>query len=117
MHSTRLLVALLLISAPLAVSQTTPTEAQTLQSILSELRQLRHDSKQRVLWLQGHKSHCIDSSGKMRQWRVQRSVSVMRDQGLMSLGQTETKKRSTSKLILLPPIIATRRNLSRGLKM
>jgi hypothetical protein len=43
MHSTRLLVILLLISATLAFSQTAPTEAQTLQSILSELRQLRHD--------------------------------------------------------------------------
>ena len=43
MHSTRLFVILVLISAPLAVSQTAPPEAQTLQSILSELRQLRHD--------------------------------------------------------------------------
>src|SRR5579864_7684987 len=43
MHSTSLLVILLLISASPAVSQTAPTEAQTLQSILSELRQLRHD--------------------------------------------------------------------------
>lgn len=43
MHSARLFIILFLISSPLAVSQTAPTEAQTLQSILSELRQLRHD--------------------------------------------------------------------------
>ena len=43
MYSTRLLFILLLIFAPFAVSQTAPSEAQTLQSILSELRQLRHD--------------------------------------------------------------------------
>jgi chromosome segregation ATPase len=39
----RLVVALLLISCPYTVSQTTPTDSQTLQAILVELRQLRHD--------------------------------------------------------------------------
>src|SRR5215471_371439 len=38
-----LVVVLLLISAPCTVSQTAPTDSQTLQAILGELRQLRHD--------------------------------------------------------------------------
>jgi len=40
---TRLVVVLLLISAPYTLSQTAPTDSQTLQAILGELRQLRHD--------------------------------------------------------------------------
>jgi chromosome segregation ATPase len=44
MHrSTAWIVALLLISTPSALSQTPPTDSETLRSILTELRQLRHD--------------------------------------------------------------------------
>jgi chromosome segregation ATPase len=42
-RSTLWIVTLLLISAPSALSQTPPTDSQTLQAILAELRQLHHD--------------------------------------------------------------------------
>lgn len=44
MHrSTPLIMALLVISAAPALSQTAPSDSKTLQAILAELRQLRHD--------------------------------------------------------------------------
>ena len=42
-RSTPLIVTLLVISLVPAVGQTAPTDSQTLQAILSELRQLRHE--------------------------------------------------------------------------
>src|SRR6266567_5902283 len=114
--STLWIVTLLLISAPSALSQTPPTDSQTLQAILAELRQLHHDLQT---------SSAMAARAQIALYRLQReNEAVARamqrvsdaDHGLLTLRTHEATKRRLLNRIALWRTTSTRQTNNRTLK-